>query len=576
MKTINLIFTLILWAISTTLFSQIDLEGKTINTPLHTSSVTTTIKSKLDPVNHDLTNGLRDDTTLYYTNSNVSRGLDSNQRLIYFLHGLGGTPNSWKGSYDGLINYYQYRPKRPNYYTNQRNFLNATYEAHANMGTLEAEYFRDYFNADTVYKYSPPYVIGHSQGGLVARDMDMKHDTNDLLDPRLDYTNRRFWGIVTFGTPHAGSYFAVRQDEISRLASELTTTLGKNTVTRLFNGAALKVPILKGKLSSVSLTAGELIDELHKDSILDNIFNLIAKDNRDPITKQYGPGDSTYVNDTLGKFINPNMPKALFYGIESDPLIWHLTYFMITKDPGEYGSFGANDDDDLATNMEDMRMKLITQAHVDLGHANWWRGRWWHPQKYTQANIHLSNMSSNMSTADYLTKANMLYKDVLGTYADSVYTRWLLKRNCTEKTVIKRKRLFNNTYDHYMTLYRYYSVNPGCSCGPALTFPNYKIGNRWRSKTLSYTYTDIYGDIIMEVESDAVVLKPSQMAFPGCSDMNKMALREVYNRTTNTFVGVPNSVNHMQMRNCLQTEAALRRIYNGDGTMPIFFRLEPK
>jgi hypothetical protein len=58
--------------------------------------------------------------------------------------------------------------------------------------------------------------------------------------------------------------------------------------------------------------------------------------------------------------------------------------------------------------------------------------------------------------------------------------------------------------------------------------------------------------------------------------MNKMALREVYNRTTNTFVGVPNSVNHMQMRNCLQTEAALRRIYNGDGTMPIFFRLEPK
>ena len=81
---------------------------------------------------------------------------------------------------------------------------------------------------------------------------------------------------------------------------------------------------------------------------------------------------------------------------------------------------------------------------------------------------------------------------------------------------------------------------------------------------------------LIETPSDAVVLKPSQMAFPGCPDRYKREMNEKYDPVLGIIPVGKSKVNHMQMRNCEETEAAMMRIYNGDGTMPYFFKLESK
>ena len=579
--------------LASTLSAQVDPEVKTLNKPLQPHPINNTFTPKLDSIERDWTNGLRDDTALYYNVRSSNRsGLDSNQRLIYFLHGLGGTPNSWKGSYDGLISDYEYRPKRPNYYTNQKNFINATYEAHSDMGNLKAEYFRDYFYADSVYKRLPPYVIGHSQGGLVARDMDMKHDSNDVLDTRIDYTNRRFWGIITFGTPHAGSYFAVNQDDLANLGGELFSRLAVNEVKNFFGNQALKTTMFKGLISSIGLKTEDLIDFVGTD-LVPKMANIAAKDNRDPITKQYGPKMTTYVNDTLN-YSNPNMPKGLFYGVEEDPLIWRISHYMITKDPGEYGDFGANDDSKLATNMEDFRLKLVARVNVHQGHINWHNSRinsfrnhsillrpFFQPailnaQKKIREHTVIKN--SNSDAAIYLSKVNLLYKVILGTFADSNTTTNVIGYNCQKTVVIRRKPLFgNNDWTTWpviaTTRAPKHRVGPGSSC-PSSYNQHYKVNNRWRRREITYTSTPVVSTSFVETPSDGVVLKPSQRAFPGCLDDHKREMNEKYDPLTGTIVPVGKSkVNHMQMRNCEETKAAMMRIYNGDGSMPYFFKL---
>lgn len=76
----------------------------------------------------------------------------------------------------------------------------------------------------------------------------------------------------------------------------------------------------------------------------------------------------------------------------------------------------------------------------------------------------------------------------------------------------------------------------------------------------------VYKRVYHEYPSDGTVLAYSQKAFPGCLDKYKHEMLDEN--------GVGN-VNHIQMRNCKQTNTSLLKIYNAHN-LPRFFELDPK
>jgi pimeloyl-ACP methyl ester carboxylesterase len=593
MKTIHYILIFLLVGASNLGLAQIDPEVKTLNKALQDDPqlLDNTFRPKIDSVAHDWTNGLRDDTALYYNvNRSGSRGEDTSQRLIFFLHGLGGSGVSWKGSYLKLSDEYQFFAAKPDYNTDQNSFVNASHEVKQQL-QLKRILYLDNDTAHNAFNYTdqPPYIIGHSQGGLVARDMDMKWDTSSIDlpgDGTFNSRNREFHGIITFGTPHAGSFFAVKQNEIASFAGELSSALINQEVATLFNDK-LKFPIFQSKIKGIRDSMYQLTNYIGRD-LIPNIAKVVAAGQNSLISKQYGP-TSTYLVDTLNTFSNPRMAKGLFYGVEQNPVIWRISKFMI-KDPGEQLPFTANEDDSIVTVIEDIRLKAMVNASINRGlrnisnsRVNYWKSTWFwrlNPIAVWQVSKHRKDAEGYQDTYfasdrvnTLLQKANMQYKAILGAYDDSNFITQVTHKECRRTVKIYRKRLYNNNYVYLNSVTTHSRIPVGSSCGPGYT-QNYKINNRWRKRVVSYVSTPIYNRTLIEIPSDGAVLKPSQMAFPGCNDDFKVAMDEIWNNQTKSFIYVGNKVNHMQMRNCLQTEAALRKVFEADGTeMDRFFQL---
>jgi hypothetical protein len=385
---------------------------------------------------------------------------------------------------------------------------------------------------------------------------------------------------------------AVRQDELSRLGSELSTRLAKNSVTTTTGNLALQYPLFKNTIEQVGSTINDVIDQINQDSIIDGIFNIIASDSRDPISKQFGP-ESSYLVDTMNHYINPQMPKGLFYGVEEDPVMWRLLHFM-QNDPSDYPAFGANEDDALINTIEEMRLKMMMQATLSEHQADIYfnshdnlTSPWWvllpgagfvtiplATSKYKKGIIAQNVATSNSDAADMLSKANMLYKTILGSIDDSYVTIDTLSYVCK-----KMIRLTCPICPFFPPVYynQYLNVVSPQQCDNSLP-PAYVNNSVFTFDVINTTVTPITEETIYEIPSDATVLKPSQMAFPGCLDDYKRLLNERYNHSTGQFetIAVP-KVNHLQVRNCEETEAAMRRLYEADDVvMPKFFKLEKK
>jgi len=90
----------------------------------------------------------------------------------------------------------------------------------------------------------------------------------------------------------------------------------------------------------------------------------------------------------------------------------------------------------------------------------------------------------------------------------------------------------------------------------------------------SYMVSPIIETTLIEIPTDATVTVPSQKALPGCDPDFIKEMNEVLDHANPDWNSVTtrSGVNHMQERNSDQTDAMLRRIYEGYGT-PTFFKL---
>lgn len=457
-------------------------------------------------------------------------------RLIYFLHGLGGNHLSWDAVDDAHMHLFKYMPVKPDYEFHQRDFHEASYEVSLDMDDER----RDALRNESITT-DPPYVIAHSQGGLVARDMDRKFALN--FSTRFNEVNRQFYGLVTFGTPHLGARIAVSEQELLDFSSELCRTLTNSILRQELANASLKTPVYLKLIDRLEWSI-PMFNTILCDDLVETGVDLLSKGQQARITEHYGPS-APYLN-SLNQFYNPQLAKAAFYGVEEDPILWRLATYLVGSDPHDqvkFDRFGANQDDSIARNMDDLRQKLIVRRfdkEDELDDLLYRRSKTWFFRRKLDQQISLvrNALKAHSDAIDFIYNSNDLYKVIIG---------------ATDHTTTKKTLVYYACWSNSGTRVRLISDPSQCN-GTAVPIYRY----------INYPHP-----------SDGVVLASSQQQFPGCHPMHIHPMNEVVIHggdgwTTHT---VKNAVNHMQMRNCLQTDAALRRIYTGNG-VPRFFKLE--
>jgi pimeloyl-ACP methyl ester carboxylesterase len=259
-------------------------------------------------------------------------------RAIFYLHGLGGSVASWSKQQKWTFQNYKVRASNIDYSAegDQDNFYTATDAINLEIQDfLDAEYKKEQANRCN----RDDFVIAHSQGGIAARYLDMLWDQGYRGD-------RKFYGLVTFGTPHAGADISLTQDDHNDLITEVIDAV-----------------YLKDGYNLLSLTPG-LKDK--KDDILklikDKISPVILKELHTGTLDEMAP--NTKFMDELNKHQSA-LRKVAFYGIEVDPLVWRILDNMVNTAAEDHPIFAAKKDDEFMNEIENVRADHLGQIEND-------------------------------------------------------------------------------------------------------------------------------------------------------------------------------------------------------------------
>jgi len=327
------------------------------------------------------------------------------------------------------------------------------------------------------------------------------------------------------------------------------------------------------KLKKLSTSGSLLLESLSTNLIVDGI-NTMSKGQQAPMTQQYGP-NAKYVTHTMN-YSNVNMPKALFYAEESDPILFKIATYMIgpsASDFVHYSRFGANDDQQIEKGVNELRGKLLADIKLHQKEAEKIR------KKINRTNIPIVGLAYLLTKKS---KLNQLQIQEEAIVAEKEAVEFIEKVNLMYKTIIGAidiRRLFKREIDGYWCVTGSKKIKKTLPYKGKTTF-SIDIKHRVASRDLcdGNLTIPIYKNVSVEQSTGAVLSVKSQKGFPGCHDRYKLLLNEVreYN-SNNAFIGVrqQSDVNHIQMLNCWQTDEALRRIYEGRG-VPVFFKLREK
>lgn len=264
---------------------------------------------------------------------NSSSQLLEGDRLIFWIHGLGGDMFSWDrvAEYSGdeyevtsLLNTLDY----------STNSLSGAGQVTQNTIDGLADTYGEINNIEDP---SVNFIIAHSQGGLVSRSAYKRYDDLNALE------EKSFGGIVTFGTPHQGAQILNNVPQFIDFIDGSCVTLSAGPAKEAWNGNWI--------LSFFPTTS--MIGAV--ESICYNISNKVVpfmmSDYLTPITNDYLVG-SEYLDD-LNEFDEDMdetdeawIPKVAFFGIEESPVVWRTVY-SILNDVNEEEVFQANSDDGL-------------------------------------------------------------------------------------------------------------------------------------------------------------------------------------------------------------------------------------
>lgn len=474
-------------------------------------------------------------------------------RMVFFIHGLGGSPESWTkvrtATEDGS-------PGFPG-----RKVIANSLDYNGHLGDLPGAATEIYNLVDNLvgdqdsFQRTRNYFIAHSQGGMVSRGVDKR--TEDLGHAFA----KDYGGIVTFGTPHQGAYIGNSlMDEVegneTRVQKWIYDGCRKVGAAAIHDKITmpLNLPIVGINLGNISVEDLTDVSNL-TDSVcgfVDLLFQIVPDFNAlaKPILADYKDGGSqiSVLNSHDANSPNP-VQKVAFYGIKGDKdmngdpqsIFWRTAQWFLIN-PGEVPIFQANAD----YQVEESIKKWITNFEMNAAGAH----------------------------ANYKVNKN-IHKNSLGVFGWDNKVKWRAIRDDSYAAAYWLRGAENTWLD--LIGARYWEEGPTEEC-----YCRYlKDGN----PITNWEPTGIFGvsgcesledenDISLEREcelreaihplikqkpSDGVVLVESAANYPGTTE-------ETRKKMLNT--------SHMQMRNNGELKKGLLLLYNGD--LGDFFILDPK
>lgn len=469
----------------------------------------------------------------------------SNKDVIYFIHGLGGSPDAWlradDATKDGAFEF-------PSRYTHTER---PTYTEAGNLGSagndLATNLTNHSFNLNPANGFEPThkqYIIAHSQGGLVSRDMIRSMQTQANTQDSL------VGGLVTFGTPHLGA-------EI--LNNGLPHNMGGNGLIQNLAVDAcrsLSRPYMLKYTDSLVSTKGFFLRAFHHTlhNAVDNINGLLCNQSANAvplafnnqtqnIVKSYFYKDS-YLDGVngLNSYIPSNISLVAFWGEENRPKFWRLINSLaepVVHEP----KFGANNDSTRKFDYVKMRADFAAEKHLALQHMHRVKDRSKNPCNWLA--WAMSDLSAVLGLPfdchDYAEMAENkvhAWDDALD-FMDDANDKWARITGGQSDTTIRAGFncvcQVNQNPDNVVS----YPVPNATDCQPIKFVSNCYTTPRFSTVT-NYKATD------------GVVTAESAKALPGKTVM--------HNNAEYTLKGS----NHMQMRNDKNLKKKLKKLYNGD------------
>jgi triacylglycerol esterase/lipase EstA (alpha/beta hydrolase family) len=282
-----------------------------------------------------------------------TRPLIPHDRIVYWIHGLGGNTDSW-AKVAQATQYQAPTQQVPGYPARKVTSLPLTYSEFSLSGAASTLHNTLVTSGDpacvanNITDKTQNFIIAHSQGGLVSRATDKMYDE---LGGQIE---RRFGGIVTFGTPHAGAMIIKNKDQISSFSSEACKALIVGPeAEKAQNNIVLS-------FIQNSQTYQQIRDAICN-FIGDKIVPIAFKDQLKDLSEDYKVGSSALA-DLNGH--NSSIPRVAFYGVEEEPVFYRQMYSLQVKTPNHFDHFKADDDQYLV----DQFNKLLEKYRAKYEH----------------------------------------------------------------------------------------------------------------------------------------------------------------------------------------------------------------
>jgi len=285
------------------------------------------------------------------------------RRLVYYLHGLGGSAGAWSRAGIKMTQLY---PKAISRFPDYNAFQNVTIpeaswvvRTDANGLGLDAPGQ----GANLAFGITDPeqnYVIGSSLGGVIAREMDRQLE--DSGDPR------RFGGLVTFGGANLGASILNDITKLEDFAVGGCDVLG--------DGPALDpVPAFLISILNLGPAIDDFTDKICA-TIGGQVVSTLLSEFNQPINEGYEE-EGEYINGLNSTF--STAPKMAFYGIEQEPVFWRTMQFsgVFGVGPNDFSAFEANDDQPLWEDVKKAKLKYEEKRDWNYHLYQWHLNRYW-------------------------------------------------------------------------------------------------------------------------------------------------------------------------------------------------------
>ena len=461
-----------------------------------------------------------------------------NDRVVFWLHGLGGDNAAFtKAAFATTHN----SPNQPvgyparKAYSVQLGYESQSYNLATAAGYIEtkvrAEDNATFSNGLT--NFSNNFIIAHSQGGLVARRLDMLYAQNPSLGRRIN-------GIVTFGTPHQGAKILDNVNKFGDFITSGCTELTAGPISELIESNFLLDLVTSG--TQVSQVVAPLC------SLFGGVAPLQFNDFTAPITNDYKPSDPTILNQ-LNSFPS-TIPKVGFYGIEDkETQAWRVMYNVVDKKPNEFPAFTADQDDKLVNTVNMNKQKYAAKqaewdyvyfASLNFKCVDWWEW-FFFPTWCWGINQDIDDANNNRLAwkrgVDWWTGANDRFRVITGALETITTQIQVPECNCS-------------AYDYdgnEVSSWTAFGDANGCPTDLGWLTSCYLNGNIVTTNEFT----------TVENPGDGIVLRESAMNFPGAQ-----------------AIAVMQGSNHQQMRNDTNTKNRLNELWGG--THGFFFATAEK